>query len=98
MRFITYLCFLITFLYSEYAYSTSYSCDVFKNKEKIATLTGYLANVQNADPNTALAFTLCQQAGLQPINVTMNIPGIRAGVTKSQLLPNPDCTLKCTPI
>lgn len=101
MRFIT--CLLITFLYSEFAYSTLYSCEVFKDKQKIATLTGALNNSnlssnQQADPNTALAFLLCQEAGLKPVNVMIDVPGIRTGVTKSQLLPNPACTLQCTPL
>ncbi len=98
---------LATLTYAACAHSTLYSCDVFNEKQKIATLTGSLnnsgpsarvASAQSTDPNTALAFLLCQQAGLNPVNVMMAVPSIRAssGVTKSQLLPNPACTLKCT--
>ena len=102
---------LLTILtYTGCAYSTLYSCDVFNEKQKLTTLTGSLNNndfpqeqttyAQQTDPNIALAFTLCQQAGLKPVNVMMTIPGLRASstVTKSQLLPNPACTLKCTPL
>ncbi|MES2205109.1 MAG: hypothetical protein V4496_07835 [Pseudomonadota bacterium] len=109
MRFIAFILLSMIFFYSESAYSTLYSCDIFKDKQKITTLTGSLnnselsgrmTNTQATDPNTALAFTLCQQAGLQPVNVMLTIPGIRASssVTKNQLLPNPACTLKCTPL
>ena len=89
---------LITGLYAASAHSTFYSCDIFNNHKKITALTGEIANNTNIDPNNALAFTLCQQAGFKPINVLISIPGIRqtTSITKNQLIPNPACTLKCT--
>lgn len=109
MRALIFLLSLVAFLYGKYAYSTLYSCDVFKDKEKITTLTGSLnnsdtarlgANSQQADPNMALAFLLCQQAGLKPVNVMMDVTGIRntTSVRKNQYLPNPSCSLKCSPL
>lgn len=89
---------LATCIYATCAHSAYYSCEIFKEKLKIATLTGELANNTHADPNVALAFTLCQQAGLKPINVMILVPGISVPVKKNQLLPNPACTLKCSPL
>ena len=98
---------LATLTYAAYAHCTSYVCEVFNEQQKIKTLTGTLnnsgyseraASAQQTNPNLALAFTLCQEAGLKPVNVMMAVPGVRASVTKSQFLPNPACTLKCTPL
>lgn len=99
IRYLWLITSLSLCVYTKFAYSTLYSCEVFRDKQKITTLTGSLDSSLQTDPNTALTYTLCQQAGLNPINVMIAIPGIRtsAAVTKSQLLPNPACSLKCTP-
>jgi hypothetical protein len=88
-------------------YCTNYSCDVFKNSQQITTLPGSLpdnnsialaTNKTPLDPNIALAYTLCQQAGFKLINTQASIPGLRSGpsVTKIQQFPDPACSLKCS--
>lgn len=93
------------------AHSTNYSCDILKNGQKITTLPGSLPDdnriaeasnnaAASLDPNTVLAYTLCQQAGFKLINTQIAVPGLRnpSNVTKIQQIPDPACTLKCTPI
>ena len=97
----------LSMMWTTHAYCTNYSCAVFKNSQQITTLPGSLpdnspARGQNnipVDPNIALAYTLCQQAGFQLISTQVTIPGLRgspSGVTKIQQFPDPACTLKCT--
>lgn len=93
------------------AHSTNYSCDILKNGQKIITLPGSLPNnnriaetANNADafldPNTVLAYTLCQQAGFKLIDTQITVPGLRSSsnVTKIQQTLDPACSLKCTPM
>lgn len=98
MRFIALVFSFLVFLYGESAYGMLYSCEIFNEKIKINTLTGELASNAHTDPNLALAFTLCQQAGLKPVNVMILVTGISVPIKKNQLLPNPACTLKCSPL
>lgn len=100
--------FCITFIYTTCAYSVNYSCDIFNKDKKIMTLPGSLpnngplgrtANGPQDDPNIALAYVLCQQAGFKLISSQISIPGMRSStsVTKIQQYPDPACILKCTP-
>lgn len=81
-------------------WAADYSCIVYNNTEKVTTLIGSLPENNNTNPNTALAFVLCQQAGLPSVRTQIGIPGLRHAdnVTKVQELPNPACSLQCYPI
>ncbi len=103
------LLFITVYAYALCAYSTNYSCDIFNGTEKIMTLPGSLPNTSiigretsnpKVDPNIALSFTLCQQAGFKLIGVQTSIPGMRGptSVTKIQQYPDPACVLKCMPM
>ncbi|MBP9726249.1 MAG: hypothetical protein KBD83_02115 [Gammaproteobacteria bacterium] len=100
--------FIAAYAYVLCAYGINYSCEIFKGTEKIMTLPGSLPDTNTIgqsvsgrpiDPNIALSYTLCQQAGFKLISVQTSIPGMRSStrVTKIQQYPNPLCTLKCTP-
>lgn len=102
------LLFFMAFTYSICAFSTNYSCDVFDGDKKIMTLPGTLPDEgaigrvnsgQAIDPNTALSYTLCQQAGFKLISTQVSIPGTRSltSVTKIQQYPDPKCKLQCQP-
>lgn len=96
------------FAYTTTAFSANYLCDVYNVDKKITTLPGALpdygpidqssASSQN-DPNIALAYVLCQQAGFQLMSTQVAIPGMRGStsVTKIQQFPDPKCILKCKP-
>jgi hypothetical protein len=103
------LLLITTYAYALCAHATNYSCDIFKGTEKIMTLPGSVADSSavgrekihpNIDPNIALSFTLCQQAGFKLIGVQLTIPGLRSptNVTKIEQYPDPACVLKCTPM
>lgn len=100
--------FISAYAYALCAYGINYSCDIFKGTEKIMTLPGSIADSSTVgretknpkvDPNIALSFTLCQQAGFKLIGVQLAIPGLRSSknVTKIEQYPDPACRLKCTP-
>lgn len=101
------LLFIAAYTYTLCAYGADYSCDIFQGTEKIMTLPGSLPDTNiigrsvsgpPIDPNIALSYTLCQQAGFKLISVQTSIPGMRGStsVTKIQQYPDPLCILKCT--
>lgn len=102
------LLLLITYLYSACAYSNyQFLCEIVtKNNQKISLpgtlyntkqLTGLTVAELESNANSALPYTLCQQAGFGYKGNLSSVSGIRssANVSKYQQYPDPACVLKC---
>ena len=98
----------MTAIYAGCAWSHyQFSCDVYKENQKLTALLGTLYNTQQLqgltvaelenNANNALTYTLCPQAGFGFKGNLASVPGMRSStnIAKYQQYPDPACVLKC---